>query len=142
MIFPNDIKNAMRDCILKLLWPKNDIIDFFKSNSCTKNDLDKIGDYKTLNRKDIVDIMFDVLNDRVDGGLGSFRAMLQSLIEWEHFDPYYFDNLKQLNRVEAERSISHLKQLQEIRIIKFKNNVKSVIGKNLRLKFQQPLFLI
>jgi restriction endonuclease Mrr len=41
--------------------------------------------------------------------------MLQSLINWSHFDPYYFDNLKKLDRADAERSIDHLRQLQEIR---------------------------
>ena len=30
--FPNDIKLAMRDCILKVLWPKDDIVGFFKTN--------------------------------------------------------------------------------------------------------------
>ena len=35
MSFPEDIKLAMRDCILKLLWPKDDIVAFFRNNSCT-----------------------------------------------------------------------------------------------------------
>ena len=93
MTFPSDIKNAMRDSILQLFWPKDDIIAFFQNNSCTTTEVKELGDYKSLNRKVVVDTMFDVLNKKVDGGLGPFRAMLQSLIDWKQFDPYYFDNL-------------------------------------------------
>lgn len=115
MTFPSDIKLAMRECILKLLWPKDDIISFFENNSCTKSDIKAIGDHKSMHRYAIVDAMFDQLSKKPDGGLGQFRAMLQSLISWNHFDSYYFDNLKKLNRREAESAITHLKQLQEIR---------------------------
>jgi hypothetical protein len=115
MSFPDDIKSAMRDCILKLLWPKGDIVEFFKNNSCTASDISALGDYKALHRYAIVDSMFAHLSRKPDQGLGQFRAMLQSLITWSHFDPYYFENLKKLNRGDAERAISHLKQLQEIR---------------------------
>jgi len=115
MTFPNDIKLAMRDCILKLLWPKDDIMAFFDNNSCTKSDVKAIGDHKAMHRYAIVDAMFDHLNKKPDEGLGQFRAMLQSLINWSHFDPYYFDKLKKLDKAEAERAITHLKQLQEIR---------------------------
>ena len=115
MSFPNDIKLAMRDCILKLLWPKDDIITFFENNSCTKSDVRAIGDYKTMHRYAVVDAMFNHLSAKPDEGLGQFRAMLQSLIAWKHFDTYYFDKLKKLSRAEAESAITHLKQLQEIR---------------------------
>ncbi len=115
MTFPNDIKLAMRECVLKLLWPKDDIVAFFTNNSCTKSDLQAIGDHRTMHRYAIVDAMFRHLSQKPDEGLGQFRAMLQSLINWTHFDSYYFDKLKKLNRVEAESAITHLKQLQEIR---------------------------
>ena len=32
MAFPDDIKLALRDCALKLLWPRNDIITFLESD--------------------------------------------------------------------------------------------------------------
>ncbi len=115
MSFPEDIKNAMRECILKLLWPKDDIVAFFKNNSCTTSDIKALGDFKSLHRHQIVDFMFAHLTKKSDQGLGQFRSMMQSLITWSHFDSYYFDNLKKLNRAEAERTISHLKTLQEIR---------------------------
>lgn len=115
MTFPSDIKLAMRDCILKLLWPKDDIVAFFENNSCTKADIKAIGAHKAMHRYAIVDTMFDNLAQKPDEGLGQFRAMLQSLITWKHFDSYYFDKLRKLNRSEAEAAITHLKQLQEIR---------------------------
>lgn len=124
MTFPSDIKLAMRECVLKLLWPKDDIVAFFENNSCTKADIRAIGDYKTMHRYVIVDAMFDHLVKKPDEGLGQFRAMLQSLITWTHFDSYYFENLKKLNRAEAERAITHLKQLQEIRDHKIKEQRK------------------
>ncbi|HNG04821.1 MAG TPA: restriction endonuclease [Nitrospira sp.] len=115
MTFPSDIKLAMRECVLTLLWPKDDIIAFFENNSCTKADVKAIGDHKAMHRYAIVDAMFDHLAKKPDEGLGQFRAMLQSLITWKHFDSYYFEKLKKLNRTEAENAITHLKQLQEIR---------------------------
>ena len=72
----------------------------------------------------MVDLMFTQLADRADGGLGPFRAMLQSLIKWTHFDPYYFDKLKKLDRTEADRNIAHLRQLTEIRDAKIQEDRK------------------
>ena len=46
---------------------------------------------------------------------GPPEAMLQSLLNWSSFDPNYFDNLRKLDRKEAERNLDHLKQLQELR---------------------------
>jgi hypothetical protein len=63
----------------------------------------------------MVDAMFDHLSAKSDSGLGQFRAMLQALLEWAHFDPYYFDNLKKLDRSKAQKRLDHLRQLQEIR---------------------------
>lgn len=124
MTFPADIKLAMRDCILKLLWPKGDIVRFFENNSCTKSDLSVIADYKNMHRYEIIDAMFHYLSGKSDEGLGQFRSMLQSLIVWSHYDPYYFDTLKKLNKSDAERAVTHLKQLQEIRDHKIKEQRK------------------
>lgn len=120
MTFPSDIKICMRDCILSLMWAKDDIYSFFK-NHCTQSDLKVLVNYKEdLTRVGMVDRIFDHLSDRLDGGLSSFRAILKSLTEWSHFDPYYFDKLKKLNRSDAEKKITHLRQLQEIRDAKIK----------------------
>jgi hypothetical protein len=122
MSFPSDIKGCMRDCILSLLWARKDIYAFFANHGCEKEDLQLIenSEEKKLSRLGMVDIMLERLNSRPDGGLGPFRAMLQSLINWSHFDSFYFDKLKKLDRPTAERNIEHLSQLQEIRDAKVK----------------------
>lgn len=117
-VFPKDIADSMRTCILSIFWPKKDIIDFFINNGCTKNDLKNVNE--SLNRSQIIDLVFGNLNNRVDGGIGQFRSMLQALVEWNHFDPYFFKKLKKLDESEAKRNINHLKQLQEIRDSKLK----------------------
>jgi hypothetical protein len=124
MSFSTDIKCAMRDCILNIFWAKKDIVSFFLDNGCTTSDVSSIGSYEELKRSEIIDLMFKNLNSKKCEGLGQFRAMLKSLINWSHFDPYYFDDLKKLNRTSAERAIIHLKQLQEIRDHKIKEDRK------------------
>lgn len=124
MSFPADIKACMKDCVLSIFWPRNDIYSFFKDHDCTRADLRSIDDFKeqNLSRAAMVDQMFDQLVSRTDGGLGAFRAMLQSLANWTHFDPYYFDKLKKLDHATAESNISHLRQLTEIRDAKIKED--------------------
>lgn len=122
VIFPKDIADAMRTCILAIFWPRNHIFDFFKNVSCTNRDLAVIRDYESaqLNRAQMVDLVFASLHSRADGGIGQFRAMLKSLIDWNNFDPHFFKKLKKLDEAEARRLINHLKQLQEIRDAKIK----------------------
>ncbi|KAA0796963.1 MULTISPECIES: restriction endonuclease [Bacillus cereus group] len=120
--FPKDITDSMRTCILSIFWPKKDIVSFFINNGCTKNDLKSVNNYEGLglSRSQIIDTVFENLYGRSDGGVGQFRSMLQSLLTWDHFDPYYFKKLKKLDEDNAIRYISHLKQLQEIRDAKLK----------------------
>ena len=122
--FPKDFTDAMRDCVLAIFWPKDQIISFLKNNGCTSNELKHISKYKEqgLNRFQIIDIIFETLHSRSDGGIGQFRAMLKSLLEWEYFDPYYFKRLNKLNENEAKQKIQHLKQLQEIRDARLKES--------------------
>src|SRR4249920_2401991 len=117
MSFPSDIKGCMKDCILALIWPKKNIVAFFADNGCTKKDVTVIVDYETqqLSRSGIIDAMFSHLSGKPDEGLGEFRSMLQALLQWSHFDPYYFDTLHKLDRKAAQQRLDHLKQLQEIR---------------------------
>lgn len=124
MKFPADIKGAMRDCLLKIFWAKDDIVSFFSNNGCTSSDIKILGDYKEYSRAKIIDNLFRHLSSKPDSGLGPFRAMLHSLINWSHFDSYYFDKIKKLNRNDAQRAIEHLKQLQEIRDHKIKEDRK------------------
>lgn len=117
MSFPNDIKGCMKDCILCVLWPKQDIYTFLSDHGCTSSDLKIIAQFKDegMTRSKMIDLMFEHLSSLPTGGLGPFRAMLQSLLNWSRFDPYYFDNLKKLDRSKAQKCLDHLLQLQEIR---------------------------
>ena len=110
----------MKGCILSIFWPKKDIIDFFKNASCTSKELIMESEYKELPRAKIVDIVFSNLEKRSDLGIGQFRAMLKQLTEWDYFDPYYFKKLNKLDEDEKKKNITHLKQLQEIRDYKIK----------------------
>jgi hypothetical protein len=105
----------MKSCILSLLWPKKDVVAFLSDHGCSPTDLPSASDYAQLSRAAIVDGVFNRLTLRPDGGLGEFRAMLQSLLQWSQFDPYYFDDLKKLSRESAEKNLEHLRQLREIR---------------------------
>jgi hypothetical protein len=126
MAFPADFLGCMRTCILSVLWAKKDIYTFFERHGCEKSDIAPIVEYdaKGLNRSVMVDLVFSRLADRADGGLGPLRAMLQSLLTWDHFDPYYFDTIKKLDREEAKRHLRHLKQLQELRDARIKEDRK------------------
>ena len=117
MGFPADIKGCMKDCILSLFWPRKDLVGFFEKHGCTKAEVSslQIEGESGLKRHEIIDALFDTLNARPDNGLGPFRAMLQSLLAWSHFDPYYFDKLRKLDRAAANKNLEHLRQLQEIR---------------------------
>lgn len=119
-VFPKDIADSMRTCILSIFWPKKDIISFFDNNGCTKNDVKNVINFEELSRSEIIDRVFNKLSIRSDGGIEQFRSMLQALVNWDHFDPYYFKKLKKLDESEAIRNINHLKQLQEIRDAKIK----------------------
>jgi len=134
-MYPKDITDCIKDCILAIFWPREDIISFLKNNGCTTNDLRKVNNYDDLklNRAKIIDIVFDGLYSRDDGGLGQFRSMLQAFINWSHFDPYYFDKLKKLDKSEALKRISHLKQLQEIR------DAKSKLEREQRIQKEEQL---
>jgi hypothetical protein len=122
MSFPADIKGCMKDCILSLFWPRKDIVGFFEKHGCTKAEIAPLqleGEH-ALKRHEVVDALFSALAARSDNGLGPFRAMLQSLLSWSHFDPYYFDKLRKLDRNTANKNLEHLRQLQEIRDAKIK----------------------
>ncbi|SDH22571.1 restriction endonuclease [Nitrosomonas sp. Nm132] len=122
MSFPADIKGCMKDCILSLFWPRKDIVGFFEKHGCTKTEIAplQLEGENALKRSEIVDALFTALAARSDHGLGPFRAMLQSLLNWSHFDPYYFDKLRKLDRGTANKNLEHLRQLQEIRDAKIK----------------------
>jgi hypothetical protein len=120
--FPADIKGCMKDCILSLFWPRKDIVGFFEKHGCTKAEISnlQLEGENALKRHEVVDALFNALAARSDSGLGPLRAMLQSLLNWSQFDPYFFDKLRKLDRSAAHRNLEHLRQLQEIRDAKIK----------------------
>lgn len=122
MPFPHDILVCMRSCVLSVIWPKKDIVTLFQRCGCTAADLKSVQNFKedNLSRTAIVDKVFEALEKRNDEGIGQFRALMQVLIDWSTFDSYYFDELKKLDRAAAERNLTHLRQLQELRDAKIK----------------------
>ncbi len=123
-VFPKDITDCMKESILSIFWAKKDIVDFLKNNSCTTRELAKPNEINELSRNAIIDLVFSNLKVRADNGIGQFRSMLKSLIEWDYYNPYYFDQIKKLDRITAKNNIAHLKQLQEIRDFKIKEKRK------------------
>ena len=119
-MFPKDIMDCMKECILSIFWAKKDIVEFFENNGCTSNDFRCSKKLETLHRAEVVNMVFSNLSNRTDDGLGQFRSMLKSLTEWDYFNPYYFGELKKLDEERAKKNILHLKQLQEIRDQKIK----------------------
>lgn len=117
MKFPADIKSCMKECILSLIWPKKEIIQLFISVGCTSSDMKVIHRYQEeeLSRAAIIDRMFQSLDRRDDNGIGQYRALLKSLIDWSTFSTYWFDKERKLDREKAEKNLTHLRQLQEIR---------------------------
>lgn len=88
---------------MSLIWPRKDIVGFFEQHGCTKADVKDlvIEGENGLKRHQIIDALFRKLDARPDNGLGTLRTMLQSLLNWSHFDPYYFNKLRKLDRTTA-----------------------------------------
>lgn len=86
-----------------------------KKIGCTSKDLMPENEYRELHRAEIVDRIFHNLERRSDFGIGQFWSMLKSLTEWDYFNPYYFETLNKLDGYVAKRNITHLRQFQEIR---------------------------
>ena len=105
---------------------------FFEKHGCTKAEISslQIEGENALKRHEVIDTLFNALAARPDNGLGSFRGMLQSLLTWSHFDPYYFDKLRKLDRSVATRNLDHLRQLQEIRNAKIKSDRERRVFQN------------
>lgn len=118
--FPKDIMDCMKECILSIFWAKKDIIEFFENVGCTNRELLPKNVYDGMSRNIIVDEIFNKLELRTDKGIGQFRCMIKVITEWNYFNPYYFEDIKKLDKNTAKKNITHLKQLQEIRDYKIK----------------------
>jgi len=105
---PLDLRERMRDCILSLFWPKKKIIEFLASVDTPAAVLPTDDTEKT--RKDIVVDVFAKLGNRPDRGYVVFQTMMDRLMNWSYFDPYYFDTLQKLDKGEAFKQIELLKR--------------------------------
>ena len=133
-VFPKDIMDCMKDCILAIFWPKKDIIDFFINAGCDARRLEK-KELSSLSRVEIVNDVFGMLLKREDNGIGQFRQMLKLLINWDYFNSYYFEELKKLDKEVAKKKIAHLKQLQESRDggVRRERENRSVVDKKIQV---------
>ncbi|MGQ0589820.1 MAG: restriction endonuclease [Sphingosinicella sp.] len=104
---PLDIRDAMHDCILAVMWPRKKIIEFFASVDCPAH-LIPPADTPLSRHLMVVDV-FSKLSARPDRGHGVFQTMVDRLANWSYFDPYYFDRLQKLDRGEALKTIARLK---------------------------------
>jgi hypothetical protein len=136
MTFPSDIKGCMKDCILSVLWPKKEIINLFSGHGCTSADMKSVETYESecLSRAAIIDRVFGSLDRRQDGGLGQYRSLMKSLLDWSRFDPYWFETTGKLNRAGADKNLQHLRQLQEIRDADHKNKRARILAEQLKSK--------
>lgn len=61
-----------------------------------------------MKRYQIVDSVFRNLFATPDKGIIHLRNMLETLSQWDYFDPYYFEELNKLDRSKAESYINKL----------------------------------
>lgn len=111
--FPLDVKSAIRECVLALFWPKKKIIEFFEHAGCAPSDvaLVKSQEYAHLKRAEIVEAVYYRLAHRPDRGFPVFQAMIGRLMSWSHFDPFWFEQEKKLDRTAAEERLTALRQI-------------------------------
>ncbi len=112
MKFPKEIQNILKECILNIIWPKEDIISFLKKHGCTKEDLAPVRKYKDLTRDKIVYLVFKKLISSNDGGYSKFISMNRALLNWTSFNKHYFEKLNKLNIEDAEKVLAELKEAQ------------------------------
>ena len=110
---PLDLRERMHACILALFWPKKKIIEFLSDVGVPQALISPVD--SDLSRRDIVTDVFAKLNTSPDRGYAVYQTMIDQLSTWSYFDPYYFDNLKKLDRGEAAKQIDHLKRAVERR---------------------------
>ena len=112
MKFPIEIQDAIKECILNVIWPKEDIIAFLKKHGCTKEDLVPVRKHSDLTRNKIVYLVFKKLESDNDGGYAKFISMNRALLNWTSFNKHYFEKLNKLNIEDAEKALAELKELQ------------------------------
>jgi hypothetical protein len=108
---PLDIRELLHDCILALFWPKAKILEFLESAGCPEALSSKIGSKQgDLSRHQMVVEAFSLLTARPDRGFSIFQIMIDRLMTWSYFDPYWFETVPKLNRADADASLERLRR--------------------------------
>lgn len=109
---PLDFKEMLHDCILAVFWPKAKIVEFFRNVDCPGSILDTLnttGEY-SLSRHEIIVEVFSQLSSRDDRGYKIFQLMIDRMVNWNYFDPFWFEEKAKLDKAEAQQKISLLKR--------------------------------
>lgn len=113
-IVSKEVLDAIRECVLNIFWPKNDVLDFFQSCGCPASTLKRLkGQKHDLARKEIINIVLNQLCQNHDNGIGPIRRIIHELKDWSTFNSIHFEIGGNLNIQRAKHSIANLKRLQE-----------------------------
>lgn len=113
-IISKEVLDAVRECILNIFWPKNDVLDFLQSCGCPASTLSGLHSRKhDLTRKEIINIVFNQLCQNYDSGIGPMRRMIYELKNWSTFNSIHFEIGGNLDAQKARNAVAHLKKLQE-----------------------------
>lgn len=113
-IVSKEVLDAIRECVLNIFWPKNDVLDFFQSCGCPATTLKRLRSQKNdLARKEIINIVLNQLCQNHDNGIGSIRRIIHELKNWSTFNSIHFEIGGNLDVQRAKNSIASLKRLQE-----------------------------
>jgi len=97
----------MHDCILELFWPKKKITEFLIGVGCPE---DYFGQLSDVSRHEIIVDAFSKLGRREDRGYTVFQTLLDRLINWSYFDPYWFKTVAKLDEASARAKLKELKE--------------------------------
>ncbi|PZN96994.1 MAG: hypothetical protein DCF31_02320 [Alphaproteobacteria bacterium] len=114
---PLDVKQTLKRCMLALFWPKKDIVEFLRSVECPESILSSlvIAGPEASSRRDIITEVISALGKRPDRGHATYQLMVDRLSNWTHFDRYWFEEQKKLDREEADLAIASLRNSVTLR---------------------------
>ncbi|MBY8335687.1 restriction endonuclease [Alteriqipengyuania sp. NZ-12B] len=97
----------MHDCILEIFWPKKKIAEFLVGAGCPKAYLPSLLE---SSRHEVVVHAFSRLGARDDRGYSVFQTLLDRLVNWSYFDPYWFKTMGKLDETSARQKLHDLKE--------------------------------
>lgn len=103
-----DLKNSIKDCLLNLIFRKQDLYDFLKSSNLSSSDLRGVDVNDT--KSQMIDVMFTNIESRSDKGALQIKSIIGNIVDWSDFGSHWFQN-GTLNPDEARASIERLKKL-------------------------------